>query len=47
MNNVTDHLMVDVRTSIALASKIYIIDLDANELYFGDEKVLDDFVDDH
>ena len=44
--DLTDHLMVDVETLTALASMTYIIDLDANELHMGDEKVFNDIIND-
>ena len=36
--DLTNHLMVDLETIIALASMTYIVDLDAYELHLGDEK---------
>ena len=42
--DLTDHLMVDLETIIALASMTYVVDLDAYELHRGDEKVFNDFI---
>ena len=44
--DLTDHLMVDLETTIALASMTYIIDSDVNELHPGDEKVFNDIIND-
>ena len=37
--------MVDLETIISLASMTYIVDLDAYVLHPGDEKVLNNFID--
>ena len=42
--NLTNHLMVDIKPIIILASMTYIVDLNAYELHPGDEKVLNDFI---
>ena len=39
-----DHLMLHLQTIIALASMIYIVDLDAYELKQRDEKVFNNFI---
>ena len=45
--NLTDQLMLDLETIIALASMTYIIDLDAYELHPGDEKVFNNFINEY
>ena len=35
-----DHLMIDLETTIALASMTYVVDLDVYKLHLGDEKNL-------
>jgi hypothetical protein len=42
--NLTNHLMVDLETIVALASMTYIVDLDAYELHQGDEKIFNYFI---
>ena len=45
--NLTDHLMVDLDTIIAIAFMKYnVLDLDAYELHPGNEKVFNDFIND-
>ena len=44
MYNLTDHLMIDLETIIALAFMTYIIDLNTYELHPGDEKVFKRFI---
>ena len=37
--DLTTHLMVDLEKIIAIGSMTYIVDIDAYELYPGDEKI--------
>jgi hypothetical protein len=45
--NLTDHLMLDFETIIALASMIYITNSDAYELHPEDGKVFNDFINEY
>ena len=42
--DLTMHLMLNLKTIIALASMTYIVDLDVCALHAGNEKVFDDFI---
>ena len=42
--NLTDHLMLDLETMIAIAYMTYIIDLEFDELHLGDEKIFNGFI---
>ena len=42
--NLMDHLMADLEAITAIASMTYFVDLDANELHLGDEKVFNSFI---
>jgi hypothetical protein len=42
--DLTDHLIVELETIIALACVTCIVDLDAYELQLGDEIVFNDFI---
>ena len=43
----TNQLMIDLKTIIELAFMTYVVDLDAYELHLGDEKLFDDFFNEH
>ena len=45
--DLTDHLMVDLETIIALATMTYIGESNVYELHPGDEKVFNDFADEN
>ena len=42
--NLTNRLMVDLQTIIAITFMTYIVDLDAYECHVGDEKVFNKFI---
>ena len=44
LNDLTDHLMVELEIIIALASMTCIVDLDAYGLHQGDEQVFNNFI---
>ena len=39
-----EHLMLDLKRITALASMTYIVDFNAYELHWGDEKIFNNFI---